>query len=50
MLGTIVVSLLLIVIVAGIISSMIKDRKNGKNSCGGGCAHCKGCAAARYIK
>ncbi len=43
--GTILVSILLVVIVAGIIATMIRDRKNGKSFCGGNCAHCKGCAA-----
>lgn len=43
MLGTILVSIILIVMVALIILSMIRDKKNGK-ACGGGCAHCKGCA------
>ena len=38
--GTIVITLLLIVIVAGIISRLIKDKKQGKSSCGGNCGHC----------
>ena len=45
-LGTIIVSILLILAVAGIILSMVKDKKQGKSSCGGNCAHCKMCAAA----
>ena len=45
-LGTIIVSILLILAVAGIILSMVKDKKQGKSSCGGNCAHCKKCAAA----
>jgi hypothetical protein len=44
--GTILISLLLILMVAGIINTLIKDKKNGKSCCGGSCAHCKGCAAA----
>jgi hypothetical protein len=38
--GTIILSLLLAGIVALIIRKLIKDRKNGKASCCGGCAHC----------
>ena len=45
-LGTIIVSILLILAVAGIILSMVKDKKQGKSSCGGNCAHCKMCASA----
>ncbi len=47
-LGTIGVSLLLIIIVTEIIIKMINDKKQGKSTCGGNCAHCKmctGCAA-----
>lgn len=44
-LGTIVVSLILIVIVAAVISKMIKDKRNGISSCGGNCAHCSMCAS-----
>ncbi len=41
-LGTIVVSLILIAVVALIIAKMVKDRKNGKSpgGCGCGCEHC----------
>ena len=41
-LGTIIVSLILIAVVALIIVKMAKDRKNGKStgSCGCGCEHC----------
>lgn len=45
--GTIVITLLLIVIVAGIISRLIKDKKQGKSSCGGNCAHCGMCENCR---
>lgn len=42
--GTVIVLLVLGVIVALIIRSMIKDKKNGKStSCGGDCSRCKGC-------
>ncbi|MBO4560168.1 MAG: FeoB-associated Cys-rich membrane protein [Lachnospiraceae bacterium] len=46
-LGTILVTILLILIVTGIIRSMIKDKKQGKSTCGGNCAHCKMCTACR---
>ncbi len=38
--GNIVVSLILICIVTAIIVKMIKDKKQGKGSCGCGCEHC----------
>ncbi|MBQ3968344.1 MAG: FeoB-associated Cys-rich membrane protein [Lachnospiraceae bacterium] len=43
--GTIFISLLLILMVTGIIRTLIKDKKQGRSSCGGNCAHCKMCAA-----
>ncbi len=46
-LGTIIVSLILIVIVAAIIRKLIIDKRNGISSCGGNCAHCKMCASCR---
>ena len=39
-LGTILVTLVLLVIVAGIIHSLRKDKKQGRSSCGGNCSHC----------
>ncbi len=42
-LGTIIISLILLAVVAAIIISMIRDRKKGKSSCGCDCAHCGGC-------
>ncbi len=47
-LGTIVVSLILILIVAGIIYSMIRNKKMGKSSCGCGCAGCNKCASMKH--
>ncbi|MBO4857361.1 MAG: FeoB-associated Cys-rich membrane protein [Treponema sp.] len=40
--GTLIVSLILIVIIAGIIFSMIKKKRSGKHiiSCGGSCSSC----------
>ena len=37
---TIVICLVLILIVAGIIYSLIRDKKRGKSTCGNNCAHC----------
>ena len=45
--GTIIITLLLILMVVGIIRSMIKDKKRGLSSCGGNCAHCKMCKCSR---
>ncbi len=39
-LGTIIVSVVLIAIVSLIISDMVKKKKQGKTSCGCGCANC----------
>ncbi len=39
-LGTIIVSLILILIVAAIVAKMLKDKKAGKSSCGCGCSGC----------
>ncbi len=39
-LGTIVITLVLAVIVALIIIRMIKNKKDGKHSCGCGCSSC----------
>ncbi|MCD7717230.1 MAG: FeoB-associated Cys-rich membrane protein [Lachnospiraceae bacterium] len=41
--GTVIVGGILVVVVALIIRSMIKDKKAGKSlQCGGDCSHCKG--------
>ena len=32
-----------VVIVAAIVFSMVKGKKNGKHTCGGDCGHCGGC-------
>ncbi len=47
-LGTILVSLLLVVIVIMIVMIMINDKKKGKSSCGGNCAHCGMGASCHY--
>ena len=49
-LGTIIVSVVLILIVTGIIIVMIRDKKQGKSTCGGNCAHCKMCAGCSSAK
>ncbi len=39
--GTIIISLILIVIVAIVIASIIKDKRSGRHpSCGGNCGSC----------
>ncbi len=43
--GTILISLLLLASVALIIRSMMRDKKQGKSSCGGNCAGCAACGA-----
>ena len=45
--GTIIVGLILVLIVALIIRSMVKDKKSGKSLPGGGnCSHCAGHCSA----
>lgn len=38
--STILISIVLAAVVAGIIVSMTKNKKKGKSSCGCGCEHC----------
>ncbi len=38
--GTVLITLLLIAIVAVIVVKLRKDKKKGVSSCGGNCAHC----------
>ena len=41
--GTVIVGVILIVLVALIIASMVRDKKRGKSlQCGGDCSKCKG--------
>ena len=43
MLGTIIVGVIFVIIVALIVSSMVHDKKKGKSfTCGGDCVKCKG--------
>ena len=39
-LATIIICLVLAVIVAAIIIGLVRNKKKGKSSCGGNCAHC----------
>ncbi|MCR4693196.1 MAG: FeoB-associated Cys-rich membrane protein [Firmicutes bacterium] len=38
--ATAIISLVLLAIVAGIVTKMVKDKKAGKSSCGCGCGNC----------
>ncbi|MBQ6966284.1 MAG: FeoB-associated Cys-rich membrane protein [Lachnospiraceae bacterium] len=48
--GTIVVTIMLLLMVAGIIRTIIKDKNQGRSTCGGNCAHCKMCTARNRAK
>lgn len=39
-LATIIIALIIVVIVAGIVIKMMRDKKSGKTSCGCGCENC----------
>lgn len=39
-LSTIIISLIMVAVVAAIIISTVRNRKNGKSSCGCGCSNC----------
>lgn len=41
--GTAIVGAGLLVIVGLIARKLIRDKRQGKGSCGGDCAHCRGC-------
>ena len=40
--GTVLVLTLLVLVVGFIIRSLVRDRKQGKHTCGGNCANCHG--------
>lgn len=40
--GSIVVLVIILAIVAAVVAKMIRDKKNGKSSCGGDCSSCGG--------
>ena len=44
-LSTILITLVLIAIVVLIIRGLVRQKKQGKSSCGGNCASCGGCCA-----
>lgn len=39
-LATVLISLVLLLLIAGIIVVLVKDKKKGRSSCGGNCGHC----------
>lgn len=41
--GTIIICGVLALIVGLVIYKLVSDKRKGKSSCGGDCAHCKGC-------
>lgn len=41
--GTFIVGMVLLIIVAAVIRSMYRDHKSGKSSCGGNCGSCGLC-------
>lgn len=45
--GTAIVTTVLAVVVAAILYKMIKDKLNGKSSCGCNCGTCNACASGK---
>ncbi len=43
--GTAIVLVILVVIVAAIIAGQIRNIKKGRHSCGGNCSHCSACSS-----
>ncbi len=41
--GSIAVGAMLLIVIAMIVLNMLHDKRAGKSSCGGDCAHCRGC-------
>ncbi len=39
-LGTILITVVLVTILAAIAVKLVRDKRKGKSSCGGNCAHC----------
>ena len=39
-LGTIIITVVLVAILATIVVKLVRDKRKGKSSCGGNCAHC----------
>lgn len=48
--GTIVIVTSLVVTAALIIGKMIRDKRNGRPTCGGNCSHCSMSDSCRYKK
>ncbi len=50
MIGTIIISLILLALVALIVRYMIKSKRSGKNvlSCGGNCSACGMCGSCKF--
>lgn len=38
--GTILITLALVLVVAAIVMKLLRDRRKGKSNCGSNCAHC----------
>lgn len=47
-LATIVVCAVLLLVTALIIVKIVRDRKQGKNSCGANCAHCANACSCHH--
>lgn len=39
-LGTIIITVVVVAILAAIVVKLVRDKRKGKSSCGGNCAHC----------
>ena len=39
-LGTILITVVLVTILAAIVVKLVRDKRKGKSSCGGNCPHC----------
>lgn len=48
--GSIAVGAMLLIVVAVIVLNMVRDKRAGKSSCGGDCAHCHGCGSKKTQK
>ncbi|MBR3036499.1 MAG: FeoB-associated Cys-rich membrane protein [Lachnospiraceae bacterium] len=48
--GTILVAVVLVVLVALVVRRLIKDKKAGKSTCGSNCAHCAMAGKCHQVK
>lgn len=48
--GTIIVGLIVLAVLALIVAKMIRDKKHGNTSCGCGCEHCQNSAYCHGTK